>query len=94
MSSYYDLKYPSQPELNRRIVDRLGPQLRLNKRYGSEAAAILNSTRSNKEKKNALINITARRQKDPSGFSGGSTRNRRRHRTHRRRTHTRRTSRS
>jgi hypothetical protein len=97
MSSYLNMAQPSQAEINKGIIAKYGPILRQNKRYGSETATLLNSTRSNKDKKQGIINILSKRQKAPNGFLGGawtklrSTRNRRRHR---RRRHTRRTSRS
>jgi|LauGreDrversion4_2_1035121.scaffolds.fasta_scaffold999269_2 hypothetical protein len=96
MSSYLEMGQPTQAEINRGIISKYGPLLRQNKRYGSETASLLNSTRSNKEKKQGLINILSKRQKDPSGFLGGGTRRRSTHyrRSHRRRTHKRRTSRS
>ena len=98
MSSYLSMTQPSQAEINSRLIDKYGPTLRQDKRYGSEAASLLNSTRSNKDKKQGLINILSKRQKAPNGFKGGknhsrSTRNHRHRRTHRLR-HTRRTSRS
>ncbi len=90
MSNYLSMKQPSQAELDRRVISQFGPLLRQNKGYGSEVAAILNSSRSNKEKKEALVDIIAKKQKAPNGFAGGFTRSRRR----RNRIHKRRTSRS
>ena len=94
MSSYLEMKTPTQAEINRGIIARYGPALRLNKRYGPEATRLLNSSLSNKFKKEGIVELMGKRQKDPNAFKGGkrrrSTRNRRSHR-HR---NTRRTSRS
>ncbi len=87
MSSYLEMDQPTQAEINSKLIAKYGPILRQNKRYGSQAASILNSTQSNKEKKQGLINILSKRQKASNGFAGGFTRSRRRrHRTHKRRT--------
>jgi hypothetical protein len=93
MSNYLSMTQPSQIELDRRVINQFGPLLRKDKRYGSEVAAVLNSSRSNKEKKEALVGIIAKKQKAPNGFLGGAKRSTRSRRL-RRRTHKRRTSRS
>ncbi len=93
MSNYLSTKQPSQPELDRDVIAKFGPLLSKDKRYGSEVKAVLNSGRSDKEKKEALVDIIARKQKAPNGFLGGAKRTTRSRRL-RRRTHKRRTSRS
>ena len=103
MSNYLSMTQPSQAEIDQRVISKFGPLLRQDKRYGSEVASVLNSSRSNKDKKNALISIIAKKQKAPNGFFGGSVsrdqtlhgaKRSTRSRRHRRRTHKRRTSRS
>ncbi len=93
MSNFLSMTQPSQIELDRSIINKFGPLLRKDKRYGSEVASVLNSGRSDKEKKEALVDIIARKQKAPNGFLGGARRSTRSRRL-RRRTHKRRTSRS
>ncbi len=93
MSNYLSMTQPSQAELDRRVIAQFGPSLSKDKRYGSEVKAVLNSGRSDKEKKEALVDIIARKQKAPNGFLGGAKKSIRSRRL-RRRTHKRRTSRS
>lgn len=95
MSSYLEMKTPTQAEINRGVIDRYGPVLRQNKRYGPEVARLLNSSLTNKFKKEGIVEIMGKRQKDPNAFKGGKRRSRstRKSRSHRR-THRRRTSRS
>ncbi len=94
MSNFLSMTQPTQAELDRRVIAQFGPLLRKDKRYGSEVASVLNSGRSDKEKKEALVDIIARKQKAPNGFLGGAKRRSTRSHRLRRRTHKRRTSRS
>ncbi len=87
MSSYLSMTQPSQAEINRGLIAKYGPKLRQNKRYGSETASLLNSTRSNKDKKQGLINILSKRQKSPNGFLGGRRTITRRNRYHKNKRH-------
>ena len=93
MSSYYEMKQPSQAEINRSVINKYGPILRQNKKYGPNATRLLNSSLSNKFKKEGIVELMGKRQKDPNGFKGGKRRATRNRRSHRR-THRRRTSRS
>ena len=93
MSSYLEMKTPTQAEINRGVIDRYGPILRQNKKYGPNATRLLNSSLSNKFKKEGIVELMGKRQKDPNGFKGGKRRATRNRRSHRR-IHRRRTSRS
>ena len=94
MSSYLEMKTPTQAEINRGVIDRYGPVLRLNKKYGPDATRLLNSSLSNKFKKKGIVELMSKRQKDPNAFKNRKyRRSTRKNRSHRR-THRRRTSRS
>jgi len=95
MSSYLEMKTPSQSEINRGVIARYGPALRQNKKYGPNAARLLNSSLSNKFKKEGIVELLSKRQKDPNAFKNRKNRRATRNRRSRhRQTHTRRTSRS
>jgi len=76
MSSYLEMKTPTQAEINRSVINKYGPILRQNKKYGSNAARLLNSSLSNKFKKEGIVELMGKRQRDPNGFKNRKNRRR------------------
>ena len=70
------MKTPTQAEINRSVINKYGPILRQNKKYGSNAARLLNSSLSNKFKKEGIVELMGKRQRDPNGFKNRKNRRR------------------
>jgi hypothetical protein len=64
MSSYFEMKQPTQAEINRKTVNSISRQLMKNRKQGISARAsnIVKGSGSNKNKKNALVKLFTLKQ--------------------------------